>query len=191
MTLSVYAYVSSSSVLENLAALRFFCHFRKPTTSVSGGQSDDPYSHICAVATVPNFQAATGCLSNRSISSTVIVDFNSALCINNDNNFQAATDSLTNVSNTTIIIVLWYQKLLLLHRMEKTLHCYYQNVRGLRTKTKDFFLASAACNYDLIIITETWLLPSIFDSELFTDSFMVYRCDRFSLTVSTLWVVES
>lgn len=58
------------------------------------------------------------------------------------------------------------------------LHIYYQNVRGLRSKTKEFFLASAACNFDLIVLTETWLAPGIFDNELFEDNFMVFRNDR-------------
>lgn len=55
---------------------------------------------------------------------------------------------------------------------------YYQNVRGLRSKTKDFLLASTACNYDVIALSETWLVPAIYDSELFGPDFIVYRCDR-------------
>ena len=55
---------------------------------------------------------------------------------------------------------------------------YYQNVRGLRTKCTDLFIASIACSYDIISFSETWLHSSIFDSELFHSDFVVYRCDR-------------
>lgn len=58
------------------------------------------------------------------------------------------------------------------------LHFYYQNVRGLRTKTKDFFLASSSCDYNVIAITESWLNPSFHDAELFNCNYVVYRCDR-------------
>ncbi|XP_062534250.1 uncharacterized protein LOC134203396 [Armigeres subalbatus] len=55
---------------------------------------------------------------------------------------------------------------------------YYQNVRGLRTKLDDIFLASIDCNYDVIILTETGLDDSINSLQVFSTSFNVYRCDR-------------
>ena len=55
---------------------------------------------------------------------------------------------------------------------------YYQNVRGLRTKSTELFIATIACCYDIISFTETWLHSSIYDSELFHSYFVVYRCDR-------------
>lgn len=59
---------------------------------------------------------------------------------------------------------------------------YYQNVRGLRTKTTDFYIATCECDYDVIALTETSLIPSINDCELFNlNDFMVYRCDRNAL----------
>lgn len=54
---------------------------------------------------------------------------------------------------------------------------YYQNVRGLRTKTSDFFSRVACDNYDIVVITETWCDGSVFDSELFDDRYVVYRRD--------------
>ena len=51
---------------------------------------------------------------------------------------------------------------------------YYQNVRGLRTKCSDLFIASLACSYDIISLSETWLHSSIFDAELFHSDFVVY-----------------
>ena len=61
---------------------------------------------------------------------------------------------------------------------------YYQNVRGLRTKCNDFYVACQrhACNYDVVALTETWLNSSIYDSELFHLDFAVYRCDRTELS---------
>lgn len=44
---------------------------------------------------------------------------------------------------------------------------YYQNVRGLRTKTKDFKLSSTGCSFDIIALTETGLNSTIYDGELF------------------------
>ena len=65
---------------------------------------------------------------------------------------------------------------------KKYLDFYYQNVRGLRTKTKSFYLSTLSCNHDIIALTETNLCPSVNDAELFdTGKFMVYRVDRSSL----------
>lgn len=56
---------------------------------------------------------------------------------------------------------------------------YYQNVRGLRTKTCDFYIATSDCDYDVIALTETGLIPSISDCEIFNlNDFVVNRCNR-------------
>lgn len=62
------------------------------------------------------------------------------------------------------------------------LHCYYQNVRGLRTKSNSFYKNILDSNLDLVALTETWLCPSIKSEELFTNDFIVYRKDRSGLT---------
>ena len=54
---------------------------------------------------------------------------------------------------------------------------YYQNVRGLRTKTNDLLLALSRCEYDVIALTETWLNSDIKNSEL-SNNYSLYRCDR-------------
>ncbi|CAG5052934.1 unnamed protein product [Parnassius apollo] len=59
-----------------------------------------------------------------------------------------------------------------------SLHAYYQNVRGLRSTTHEFYRNVAINNYDLISLTETWLLDGIFDAELFDDRYCVWRRDR-------------
>ena len=55
---------------------------------------------------------------------------------------------------------------------------YYQNVRGLRTKTEGFFTNLLTEEYDIVALTETWLCDSIFSSELFDDRYTVIRRDR-------------
>lgn len=67
-------------------------------------------------------------------------------------------------------------------RSSSRIQCYYQNIRGLRTKSSQFFLSSTSCVYDVIALTETSLNPSIYSGELFESSeFFVYRCDRSAL----------
>lgn len=55
---------------------------------------------------------------------------------------------------------------------------YYQNVRGLRTKCLEFFNNILYNDYDLIIITETWLQDDILNYELCDSRYEVLRCDR-------------
>lgn len=62
---------------------------------------------------------------------------------------------------------------------------YYQNVRGLRTKTNELFAALSVCDYDVVVLTETWLNENVLDSEL-TDEYVIYRRDRSVLTSERL-----
>lgn len=59
-----------------------------------------------------------------------------------------------------------------------TLKVYYQNTRGLRTKTNEFYKNLCCNNYDIIVLTETWLNSSVLSSELFDGRYVVYRRDR-------------
>lgn len=59
-----------------------------------------------------------------------------------------------------------------------SLSIYYQNVRGLRTKTDDFYHSSLQSDFDVICITETWLNNTVNSSELFSDNYNVYRSNR-------------
>lgn len=61
------------------------------------------------------------------------------------------------------------------------LRTYYQNVRGLRTKTDEFMKSVSACDYDVILLCETWLNDKFLDGEFFDDRYVVYRDDRDSL----------
>lgn len=59
----------------------------------------------------------------------------------------------------------------------KNLKIYYQNIRGVNTKTHIRSNFSAA-KYELIALTETWMSSDLSSSELFDDSFTVHRSDR-------------
>lgn len=62
--------------------------------------------------------------------------------------------------------------------MFTNLKFYYQNVRGLRTKTVDIYNNVVCNNFDVIVLTETWLNGSVLDRELFDNRYEVYRRDR-------------
>lgn len=60
----------------------------------------------------------------------------------------------------------------------KVINIYYQNVRGLRSKTNSLYRNVCMNSYDVIIFTETWLVDSISNSELFDGRYLVWRRDR-------------
>jgi hypothetical protein len=62
--------------------------------------------------------------------------------------------------------------------VKSKLNIYYQNVRGLRTKTLEIYESVLGEDYDLIALTETWLEPGIDNCELFDSRYEVYRKDR-------------
>lgn len=55
---------------------------------------------------------------------------------------------------------------------------YYQNVRSLRGKCSELFIATYVTHYDIILLTETWLSESIVNSELLCTNYNILRCDR-------------
>lgn len=58
----------------------------------------------------------------------------------------------------------------------------YQNVRGLRTKLKDFMLSVGSSSYDLVCVSESWLGEDILNSEVVDSSYGIHRKDRNSDT---------
>lgn len=58
------------------------------------------------------------------------------------------------------------------------INIYYQNTRGLRTKTHSFCRQLSLESYDIVVLTETWLNSGVLSSELFDDRYTVYRRDR-------------
>lgn len=61
---------------------------------------------------------------------------------------------------------------------KKLCNIFYQNVRGLRTKTIEIYNAISSSEYDVIALTETWLDSDILDSEIVNSDYNLYRCDR-------------
>ena len=59
-----------------------------------------------------------------------------------------------------------------------SLRIYYTNAGGMRSKISNFYAAVSVCDFDLIIVTETWLVPSIPDSELTPRGWQIFRRDR-------------
>lgn len=55
---------------------------------------------------------------------------------------------------------------------------YYQNTRGLKTKTKSFYENLLNSDHSIVCLVETWLQDNISSSELFDDRFFVVRGDR-------------
>jgi hypothetical protein len=55
---------------------------------------------------------------------------------------------------------------------------FYQNVRGLRTKCLQLKQQILCNEYDIIVLTETWLHAGILDGEFGDDRYDVFRCDR-------------
>lgn len=62
--------------------------------------------------------------------------------------------------------------------MGQSINAYYQNVRGLRTKTNEFLKELQLTSYDLICLTETWLWDGISSAEIFSSNYSVFRKDR-------------
>jgi len=56
---------------------------------------------------------------------------------------------------------------------------YYQNIRGSRTKLPKIYLNSKTLDYDIYVLTETWIYPSINSLEIFDNSYAVFRKDRY------------
>ncbi|CAB3229179.1 unnamed protein product [Arctia plantaginis] len=55
---------------------------------------------------------------------------------------------------------------------------YYQNVRGLKSRTDEIKAALSELPGHTLALTETNLDDSVYDSELFTPDYSVLRCDR-------------
>ena len=50
----------------------------------------------------------------------------------------------------------------------------------MRSKLPAFYVVVTAPDYDVIVISETWLIPSIRDAELTPSGWMLFRRDRHS-----------
>lgn len=65
--------------------------------------------------------------------------------------------------------------------LNNKLSIYYENASGIRTKTCRVSAVSTNAEYDVFVITETWLNENFFDEELFDiNLFHIFRKDRCS-----------
>jgi hypothetical protein len=55
---------------------------------------------------------------------------------------------------------------------------FYQNVRGLRTKSSGIYDNVCSADFKITCLTETWLSESFINHNLFPESYTVYRADR-------------
>ena len=55
---------------------------------------------------------------------------------------------------------------------------FYHNVSGIKSQLDQIRAAILTSDYNIIVLTETWLNSDIKDCELFDDRWDVYRCDR-------------
>ncbi|CAH0727206.1 unnamed protein product, partial [Brenthis ino] len=62
--------------------------------------------------------------------------------------------------------------------MSDTLRLFYQNVRGIRTKTVEDYQSVLNSNYDILVFTETWLNNNIISDEFMDGRYNVFRRDR-------------
>lgn len=58
------------------------------------------------------------------------------------------------------------------------LELYYQNTRGLRTKLTQLRKSVSTTDYDIIVLSETWLHLGINSNELGMENYVIYRLDR-------------
>jgi hypothetical protein len=65
-----------------------------------------------------------------------------------------------------------------LKTMSQPLKLYYQNVRGLWTKTNEIQQSIKASEFDIILLTETWLREGIYNHEFIDENYKVIRKDR-------------
>lgn len=55
---------------------------------------------------------------------------------------------------------------------------FCQNLRGLRSKTHQFYNSKLNCDFEVVCATETNLIANIGNSELFPSNFTIFRRDR-------------
>ena len=69
------------------------------------------------------------------------------------------------------------------------LHCFYQNVRSIKSgnKLREFQDSIYDNQFDIVAISETWLMGDISDSELLPWGYDIFRCDRGSARNPCAW----
>lgn len=62
--------------------------------------------------------------------------------------------------------------------LKYALNIYYQNARGINVKLNDFRVSLCTGDYDVIVITETWLNICVNNSEFSNNNYSIYGYDR-------------
>lgn len=65
------------------------------------------------------------------------------------------------------------------------LSLYYNNIRGMTGKKDQILLSTTSCDYDIIVLSETWLCINKFSGEFFHIRYTVYRKDRADSGIDT------
>nr|XP_049697166.1 uncharacterized protein LOC126054699 [Helicoverpa armigera] len=79
-------------------------------------------------------------------------------------------------NNTNLIVAKLEAKIDSMEQQAR--QCNIENCRGIRTKLHTSYMNILSGSYDVIILTETWLVPGIRDCEFIDDRYLVFRCDR-------------
>jgi hypothetical protein len=86
-------------------------------------------------------------------------------------------------SHSTTLVVLDTQHNLIVNNpihntVNNNLNIYYQNMCGLRTKIFNFSSNIILFQYDVFVLTETWLSDEISIAEFFPSNFLIFRYER-------------
>ena len=63
-------------------------------------------------------------------------------------------------------------------QLRKGPRVYYVNGGGVRSKLPAIFATTAVCDLDVIVVAETWLIPSMHDAEITPPGWICFRKDR-------------
>jgi hypothetical protein len=61
---------------------------------------------------------------------------------------------------------------------ENIIRIFYHNCSGIRTKIKNLYIDAKSCNFNVLILTESWLNSSFKDEEVLDDNWSIFRNDR-------------
>lgn len=129
-----------------------------PTLTLNASRTSKNPAATLKIIFVPNSLPVSLCVPPNTFSHTP--EF---LTIYNPNSHSTANSDVSNDS-------------------PKCLSLYYQNVRGLRTKTRNVYLNSLKLPYDIFALTETNLTPNFHDNEVFPEAvFNTFRADGLEL----------
>ena len=96
----------------------------------------------------------------------------SGTSLNDPEMFRTVTASVSESNSTSTLSPV---------RLSKTIQSfsiYYQNARSIRSRINDIYCLLTSSEFDVICITESWLDPSIANSEFIPPNYVTFRSDR-------------